>query len=163
MCVSTIIFCNVSIWIWRIEIFCWNMNNLIIFFWMPTNCWSKQYYLTYTYWLNTFGFQVNKYYDLVTSFYEFGWGESFHFAPRYLLLSSTFYIEVLQAYFVLLPLLIRLIKNETFHVSDSKGSLSVRASSDMSTFLLCNLAWNLDRRFNLFYRILRNQQEICFI
>lgn len=27
-------------------------------------------------------FQVNKYYDLVTSFYEFGWGESFHFAPR---------------------------------------------------------------------------------
>lgn len=28
------------------------------------------------------GFQVNKYYDLVTSFYEFGWGESFHFAHR---------------------------------------------------------------------------------
>lgn len=27
-------------------------------------------------------FQVNKYYDLVTSFYEFGWGESFHFAQR---------------------------------------------------------------------------------
>ncbi|PON57538.1 Sterol methyltransferase [Trema orientale] len=25
----------------------------------------------------------NKYYDLVTSFYEFGWGESFHFAPRW--------------------------------------------------------------------------------
>ncbi|THU59246.1 hypothetical protein C4D60_Mb07t00120 [Musa balbisiana] len=25
---------------------------------------------------------VNKYYDLATSFYEFGWGESFHFAPR---------------------------------------------------------------------------------
>ncbi|ERN00848.1 hypothetical protein AMTR_s00103p00092610 [Amborella trichopoda] len=25
---------------------------------------------------------VNKYYDLVTSFYEYGWGESFHFAPR---------------------------------------------------------------------------------
>ncbi|XP_021991788.1 probable cycloartenol-C-24-methyltransferase 1 [Helianthus annuus] len=28
-------------------------------------------------------FQVNKYYDLVTSFYEYGWGESFHFAPRW--------------------------------------------------------------------------------
>ncbi|KAI3690573.1 hypothetical protein L2E82_48683 [Cichorium intybus] len=27
--------------------------------------------------------QVNKYYDLVTSFYEYGWGESFHFAPRW--------------------------------------------------------------------------------
>lgn len=27
-------------------------------------------------------FQVNKYYDLVTSFYEYGWGESFHFAQR---------------------------------------------------------------------------------
>ncbi|OMP10056.1 Methyltransferase type 11 [Corchorus olitorius] len=27
---------------------------------------------------------VNKYYDLVTSFYEFGWGESFHFAPRWI-------------------------------------------------------------------------------
>lgn len=25
---------------------------------------------------------VNKYYDLVTSFYEWGWGHSFHFAPR---------------------------------------------------------------------------------
>ncbi|KAK3025715.1 hypothetical protein RJ639_040928 [Escallonia herrerae] len=28
-------------------------------------------------------FQVNKYYDLVTSFYEYGWGESFHMAPRW--------------------------------------------------------------------------------
>ncbi|KAG6478497.1 cycloartenol-C-24-methyltransferase 1-like isoform X2 [Zingiber officinale] len=26
---------------------------------------------------------VHKYYDLVTSFYEFGWGESFHFASRW--------------------------------------------------------------------------------
>ncbi|KAG6478498.1 cycloartenol-C-24-methyltransferase 1-like isoform X2 [Zingiber officinale] len=26
---------------------------------------------------------VNKYYDLATSFYEFGWGESFHFATRW--------------------------------------------------------------------------------
>lgn len=26
---------------------------------------------------------VNAYYDLVTDFYEFGWGDSFHFAPRY--------------------------------------------------------------------------------
>lgn len=26
---------------------------------------------------------VNKYYDLVTSFYEFGWGQSFHFAQRW--------------------------------------------------------------------------------
>ncbi|KAK1306762.1 Cycloartenol-C-24-methyltransferase 1 [Acorus calamus] len=26
---------------------------------------------------------VNKYYDLSTSFYEFGWGESFHFAHRW--------------------------------------------------------------------------------
>ncbi|CAI0393812.1 unnamed protein product [Linum tenue] len=26
---------------------------------------------------------VNKYYDLATSFYEFGWGESFHFAHRF--------------------------------------------------------------------------------
>ncbi|RWR77735.1 cycloartenol-C-24-methyltransferase [Cinnamomum micranthum f. kanehirae] len=26
---------------------------------------------------------VNKYYDLATSFYEFGWGESFHFAHRW--------------------------------------------------------------------------------
>ncbi|XP_020697462.1 cycloartenol-C-24-methyltransferase 1-like [Dendrobium catenatum] len=26
---------------------------------------------------------VNKYYDLATSFYEFGWGESFHFASRW--------------------------------------------------------------------------------
>lgn len=26
---------------------------------------------------------VNTFYDLVTSFYEFGWGQSFHFAPRH--------------------------------------------------------------------------------
>lgn len=26
---------------------------------------------------------VNHYYDLVTDFYEYGWGHSFHFAPRY--------------------------------------------------------------------------------
>eukprot|EP00743_Colponemidia_sp_Colp-15_P000243 GILK01000283.1.p1 GENE.GILK01000283.1~~GILK01000283.1.p1 ORF type:complete len:478 (-),score=80.63 GILK01000283.1:85-1518(-) len=26
---------------------------------------------------------VNNYYDLVTDFYEYGWGRSFHFAPRY--------------------------------------------------------------------------------
>lgn len=26
---------------------------------------------------------VNEYYDLVTDFYEFGWGQNFHFAPRY--------------------------------------------------------------------------------
>ncbi|KAL8142799.1 hypothetical protein V2J09_015831 [Rumex salicifolius] len=26
---------------------------------------------------------VNKYYNLATSFYEYGWGESFHFAPRW--------------------------------------------------------------------------------
>src|SRR5262249_56980030 len=25
---------------------------------------------------------VNNFYDLVTDFYEFGWGDSFHFAPR---------------------------------------------------------------------------------
>ncbi|GJN24874.1 hypothetical protein PR202_gb12645 [Eleusine coracana subsp. coracana] len=28
-------------------------------------------------------FLVNKYYDLATSFYEYGWGESFHFAHRW--------------------------------------------------------------------------------
>lgn len=27
---------------------------------------------------------VNQYYDLVTDFYEYGWGQSFHFAPRQL-------------------------------------------------------------------------------
>ena len=26
---------------------------------------------------------VNDFYDLVTDFYEFGWGQSFHFAPRH--------------------------------------------------------------------------------
>ncbi|RNE99971.1 sterol 24-c-methyltransferase [Trypanosoma rangeli] len=26
---------------------------------------------------------VNEYYDLVTDFYEYGWGQHFHFAPRY--------------------------------------------------------------------------------
>lgn len=26
---------------------------------------------------------INKYYDLATDFYEWGWGQSFHFALRY--------------------------------------------------------------------------------
>ena len=26
---------------------------------------------------------TNHYYDLVTDFYEYGWGQSFHFAPRF--------------------------------------------------------------------------------
>ena len=26
---------------------------------------------------------VNDYYDLATDFYEYGWGQSFHFAPRH--------------------------------------------------------------------------------
>ncbi|KAM4091936.1 hypothetical protein ACJW30_09G174000 [Castanea mollissima] len=33
--------------------------------------------------LSLFAAVVNKYYDLVTSFYEYGWGESFHFAARW--------------------------------------------------------------------------------
>ncbi|KAM4080231.1 hypothetical protein ACB094_09G176500 [Castanea mollissima] len=33
--------------------------------------------------LSLFDAVVNKYYDLVTSFYEYGWGESFHFAARW--------------------------------------------------------------------------------
>src|SRR5687767_15294436 len=29
------------------------------------------------------GTMVNHFYDLVTDFYEYGWGQSFHFAPRF--------------------------------------------------------------------------------
>jgi len=32
--------------------------------------------------LNLYTQMVNDFYDLVTDFYEYGWGESFHFAPR---------------------------------------------------------------------------------
>jgi len=32
--------------------------------------------------LNLYTQMVNSFYDLVTDFYEYGWGESFHFAPR---------------------------------------------------------------------------------
>ncbi|CAA7395455.1 unnamed protein product [Spirodela intermedia] len=32
---------------------------------------------------NNYSDLVNKYYDLATSFYEYGWGESFHFADRW--------------------------------------------------------------------------------
>lgn len=35
---------------------------------------------------------VNEYYDLVTDFYEYGWGQAFHFAPRYV--GETFYESV---------------------------------------------------------------------
>lgn len=34
-------------------------------------------------WWTLITLQVNKYYDLATSFYEYGWGQSFHFAHRY--------------------------------------------------------------------------------
>jgi sterol 24-C-methyltransferase len=32
---------------------------------------------------SAYAVMVNAYYDLVTDFYEYGWGDSFHFAPRY--------------------------------------------------------------------------------
>jgi len=32
---------------------------------------------------DTYAKLVNHYYDLATDFYEYGWGQSFHFAPRY--------------------------------------------------------------------------------
>lgn len=35
---------------------------------------------------------VNEYYDLVTDFYEYGWGQNFHFAPRYV--GETFYESI---------------------------------------------------------------------
>jgi hypothetical protein len=40
-------------------------------------------------------YQVNKYYDLSTSFYEYGWGESFHFAHRWRLLPNEQIIDLL--------------------------------------------------------------------
>lgn len=35
---------------------------------------------------------VNEYYDLVTDFYEYGWGQNFHFAPRYV--GESFYESI---------------------------------------------------------------------
>ncbi|KPI84447.1 putative sterol 24-c-methyltransferase [Leptomonas seymouri] len=35
---------------------------------------------------------VNEYYDLVTDFYEYGWGQNFHFAPRYI--GETFFESI---------------------------------------------------------------------
>jgi len=42
---------------------------------------------------------VNSFYDLVTDFYEWGWGQSFHFAPR--LLDETFEQSILRAEYYL--------------------------------------------------------------
>ncbi|CCW60101.1 unnamed protein product [Phytomonas sp. EM1] len=42
---------------------------------------------------------VNEYYDMVTDFYEFGWGQSFHFAPRYI--QETFYESIMRHEFYL--------------------------------------------------------------
>ena len=38
---------------------------------------------------------MNKYYDLATDFYEWGWGQSFHFAPRYK--GENFYASIARA------------------------------------------------------------------
>lgn len=38
---------------------------------------------------------VNSFYDLVTDFYEWGWGQSFHFAPR--IKGETFYESILRS------------------------------------------------------------------
>lgn len=43
---------------------------------------------------------VNQYYDLVTDFYEYGWGQSFHFAPRY---RGETFAESLKRYEFALP------------------------------------------------------------
>lgn len=42
---------------------------------------------------------VNRYYDLVTDFYEYGWGTSFHFAPRHR--DETFRESILRHEYVL--------------------------------------------------------------
>jgi len=42
---------------------------------------------------------VNKYYDLVTDFYEYGWGQSFHFAPRFS--GESFHESILRHEYVL--------------------------------------------------------------
>lgn len=42
---------------------------------------------------------VNEYYDLVTDLYEYGWGQNFHFAPRYL--GETFYESLARHEFFL--------------------------------------------------------------
>lgn len=42
---------------------------------------------------------VNEYYDLVTDFYEYGWGQAFHFAPRYE--GETFYESLARHEFFL--------------------------------------------------------------
>jgi sterol 24-C-methyltransferase len=38
---------------------------------------------------------VNSFYDLVTDFYEYGWGDSFHFAPRFV--NETFIESIYRA------------------------------------------------------------------
>lgn len=53
---------------------------------------------------------TNKYYDLVTDFYEYGWDESFHFAPR--LIDETFR-ESLRRYEHYLALRLALQPGET--------------------------------------------------
>jgi len=42
---------------------------------------------------------VNKYYDMVTDFYEYGWGQSFHFAPRFS--GESFHESILRHEYVL--------------------------------------------------------------
>ncbi len=51
-----------------------DMVQSLLSFWLTVAC--------FWIWL-----QVNKYYDLVNSFYEYGWGQSYHFANRFLLWS----------------------------------------------------------------------------
>lgn len=87
-------------------------------------------------------FQVNKYYDLVTSFYEYGWGESFHFAPRFFLFPiSTWSHEIFCTKTnktMRFHLFYKSFWRMFFFLADGKESLFERASSGMNTSLLYN-------------------------
>lgn len=48
---------------------------------------------------NEYQAMVNSFYDLVTDFYEWGWGQSFHFAPR--LVGETFEESIVRAEYYL--------------------------------------------------------------
>lgn len=55
--------------------------------------------------------QVNKYYDLVTGFFEYGWGKSFHFAGR----SATYtYLSTITSSVLLSQLRCRVALDHSF-------------------------------------------------
>jgi hypothetical protein len=99
--------------------------------------------------------QVNKYYDLVNSFYEYGWGQSYHFANRFLLWSLFSRLK----HFVLLHKCFTYTKHKGFYHHQSFSGIPIIISWWSGSWM-CTMLATLIR--DLWQSIQLTLANVCF-